>query len=97
MPPRPFPLPLSIGTDICQISRISRILEGRLASRFVQRVLVPAERRREPLRTVLAAAAPTPSATEPRKPASQVSRDQLLRAAQYLAGRSVSPSMTGSL
>lgn len=39
----PFPFPLNVGTDICQISRIHRILSGGRARRFVRRVLAPQE------------------------------------------------------
>lgn len=42
-PLRAFPFPLNIGTDICQISRIYRILSGPRASRFVSRILSPEE------------------------------------------------------
>ncbi|KAF4449486.1 hypothetical protein F53441_7256 [Fusarium austroafricanum] len=42
-PLRAFPLPLNIGTDICQISRIYRILFSPRATRFVNRVLTPEE------------------------------------------------------
>lgn len=42
-PLRPFPLPLNIGTDICQISRIYGILAGPRRGRFVARVLTPEE------------------------------------------------------
>jgi hypothetical protein len=41
----PFPFPLSVGTDICQISRVARILRGNHAARFVGRVLAPGEHR----------------------------------------------------
>ncbi|CAH0033628.1 unnamed protein product [Clonostachys rhizophaga] len=43
-PLRAFPLPINVGTDICQISRIHRILEGPRAARFVDRILGPHER-----------------------------------------------------
>lgn len=42
-PLRPFPFPLNVGTDICQISRIYRILRSPRGTRFVQRVLAPEE------------------------------------------------------
>ncbi|KFA62512.1 hypothetical protein S40285_05564 [Stachybotrys chlorohalonatus IBT 40285] len=45
-PLRPFPLPLSVGTDICQISRVFRILDGPRGSRFVNRILSPEEQSR---------------------------------------------------
>jgi holo-[acyl-carrier protein] synthase len=40
---RPFPFPLNIGTDICQISRVYRILASPRATRFVNRILAPEE------------------------------------------------------
>jgi holo-[acyl-carrier protein] synthase len=42
-PPLPFPFPLRIGTDICQISRINGILHTKAGRRFVERVLAPEE------------------------------------------------------
>lgn len=42
-PLRPFPFPLNVGTDICQISRIYSILAGPRATRFVKRILTPEE------------------------------------------------------
>lgn len=42
-PLRAFPFPMNIGNDICQISRIYRILSGPRALRFVKRVLSPEE------------------------------------------------------
>lgn len=44
MAPKPFPLPLTVGTDICQISRVFRILASPRGGRFVDRVLTPGER-----------------------------------------------------
>lgn len=40
---KPFPFPLNVGTDICRISRVFRILAGRHASRFASRILTPEE------------------------------------------------------
>ncbi|KAL7893605.1 hypothetical protein HDV63DRAFT_386422 [Trichoderma sp. SZMC 28014] len=42
-PLRPFPFPLNIGTDICQISRIYGILKSPRGLRFVNRILSPEE------------------------------------------------------
>ncbi|KAL6898242.1 hypothetical protein GGI43DRAFT_408707 [Trichoderma evansii] len=42
-PLRPFPFPLNIGTDICQISRIYGILKSPRCMRFVNRILSPEE------------------------------------------------------
>ncbi|KAH6676778.1 hypothetical protein B0J14DRAFT_698784 [Halenospora varia] len=49
MPPRPFPFPLNVGTDICRISRIARILTKSHdhARRFWEKVLSPHEAKRD--------------------------------------------------
>ncbi|KAF4126860.1 holo-[acyl-carrier protein] synthase [Geosmithia morbida] len=44
-PLRPFPFPFNVGTDICQISRIHRILRSPRRARFARRVLAPEEQR----------------------------------------------------
>lgn len=58
MPPRPFPYPLRIGNDICQVARIRALIAGdsatatasatansaKLLSRFLRRILTPPER-----------------------------------------------------
>lgn len=48
--PRPFPLPINIGTDICSITRILRILKTEKGTRFVERVLSEREREENPHR-----------------------------------------------
>ncbi|KAG5917258.1 hypothetical protein E4U42_007318 [Claviceps africana] len=40
---RPFPFPLNVGTDICQISRVYGILNGPRRGRFINRILAPEE------------------------------------------------------
>ncbi|KAH6607746.1 holo-acyl-carrier- synthase [Trichoderma cornu-damae] len=42
-PLRPFPFPLNVGTDICQISRVYGILKSPRATRFVNRIFSPEE------------------------------------------------------
>ena len=42
-PLRPFPLPIRVGTDICQISRIFGILATARGPSFVRRVLTEEE------------------------------------------------------
>ncbi|KAL0944432.1 holo-acyl-carrier-protein synthase [Colletotrichum truncatum] len=42
--PRSFPFPLNIGTDICQVSRIYRLLASDRGTRFLQRVFTQDER-----------------------------------------------------
>ncbi|KAL7789556.1 hypothetical protein V8C37DRAFT_386294 [Trichoderma ceciliae] len=46
-PLRPFPLPLNIGTDVCQISRIYGILRSPRGMRFVNRIFSPEEQARK--------------------------------------------------
>ena len=48
MPPRPFPFPITVGTDICSVARIFKILNAsadgaKRGDRFAKRILVPAE------------------------------------------------------
>lgn len=50
----PFPLPLSLGTDICRVSRIASLLaHPTRGPRFVERVLAPEERGLPRVRSVL--------------------------------------------
>ena len=42
-PLRPFPLPIRVGTDICQISRIFGIITTARGPSFVRRVLTAGE------------------------------------------------------
>lgn len=50
----PFPLPLSLGTDICRVSRIASLLaHPTRGPRFVERVLAPEERGLPRVRGVL--------------------------------------------
>ncbi|WAO85532.1 ACPS domain-containing protein [Fusarium falciforme] len=60
-PLRAFPFPLNIGTDICQISRIYRILSGPRASRFVSRILSPEELAKKDARLDILKRVPTKS------------------------------------
>lgn len=68
-PPLPFPYPLRIGTDICRIGRIERILRSVRGPRFVQRLLSPEERvgmRADPIGATLGALlAAAPRGEEP--------------------------------
>lgn len=51
----PFPLPLALGTDICSVARVSRILSHPTRGpRFVERVLAPEERELPRVKGVLA-------------------------------------------
>ncbi|VUC21800.1 unnamed protein product, partial [Clonostachys rosea] len=92
-PLRAFPLPINVGTDICQISRIYRILEGPRAARFVDRILGPHERSSAASRLLslkgsrLAGSVATegnrnspPSPSDPRD-------DELWKTAAFIAGR----------
>ncbi|KAK4100253.1 hypothetical protein N658DRAFT_473482 [Parathielavia hyrcaniae] len=42
-PPLPFPYPIHVGTDICNVKRIMRLLRGQHCARFIRRVLTPKE------------------------------------------------------
>ncbi|CZR69735.1 uncharacterized protein PAC_19635 [Phialocephala subalpina] len=42
--PKPFPLPLAVGTDICSIPRIQKILTGKHGIKFIRKVLRQEER-----------------------------------------------------
>ncbi|KAK2034394.1 hypothetical protein LX32DRAFT_394843 [Colletotrichum zoysiae] len=42
--PRPFPFPINIGTDICQVSRVYRLLASDRGASFLRRVLTEDER-----------------------------------------------------
>ncbi|KZF23587.1 4'-phosphopantetheinyl transferase [Xylona heveae TC161] len=47
MPPRPFPFPLNVGIDICQISRVRALIarndNGQRLSRLARRIFNPIE------------------------------------------------------
>ncbi|KAI6382363.1 hypothetical protein MCOR25_000662 [Pyricularia grisea] len=80
---RQFPFPLSLGTDICNIPRIRRILDGPQRDRFIRRVLLPEERGRvyNYLNTTPAQAS---------APAAAKNSDEELgrrKAAEFMAGR----------
>ncbi|CAH0048919.1 unnamed protein product [Clonostachys solani] len=99
-PLRAFPLPINVGTDICQISRIRRILEGPRAARFVDRILGPHERaaaasRLLPLRTGRLAGSPGAKGDRNSHVPPSVSAvlsggsrdDELWKTAAFIAGR----------
>lgn len=81
---RPFPLPFNVGIDICQISRISKILganQSRDAMRFVQRVLnaVELENNTSRLKELRAVIDAREAADEP--------NSRILQLATFFAGR----------
>ncbi|KAI5463184.1 hypothetical protein BGZ63DRAFT_402522 [Mariannaea sp. PMI_226] len=99
-PLRPFPFPLNIGTDICQISRIYRILDSPRAIRFVNRILAPQElarndaRLRVLKRTSDARSGLKSSSSEITTPGAQLAHEslaardpELWNCAAFLAGR----------
>ena len=43
MPPKPFPFPISVGNDICQISRIFHLLNGQHKNRFLSKLFTAKE------------------------------------------------------
>ncbi|KAK1712939.1 uncharacterized protein BDZ83DRAFT_638143 [Colletotrichum acutatum] len=61
LPPKRFPFPLQLGTDLCQISRIYRILASDKESRFLRRILTKDERLAIPADLKSADASATPS------------------------------------
>jgi hypothetical protein len=42
--PRPFPLPISVGTDICHVYRILKIIKNTQRDSFIRRILTEGER-----------------------------------------------------
>ena len=70
-PLRAFPLPLKVGTDICQISRVYDILTTPRATRFVDRILAVEERPR-----FAALAGALPLVTRPAAPDQHQHRNQ---------------------
>lgn len=50
---RRFPFPLNLGTDICNVNRIRRILESSRGERFVQRILNDDERGHPKIQCIL--------------------------------------------
>lgn len=50
---RKFPFALNLGTDICHVSRIRKILESSKGARFVQRILNDEERRHPKIQCIL--------------------------------------------
>jgi hypothetical protein len=52
--PRPFPLPISVGTDICHVYRILKIIKNTQRDSFIRRILTEGERdddRLQPLKS----------------------------------------------
>jgi holo-[acyl-carrier protein] synthase len=94
MPPRPplaFPYPLHVGTDICCVARIARILRSSQGPRFVRRVLTPEElaRARPAVHDVLRRARETAERGEVGENGREEKRVALLYqgAAEFMAGR----------
>ncbi|KAK3307533.1 uncharacterized protein B0T15DRAFT_181636 [Chaetomium strumarium] len=96
-PPLPFPYPLRIGTDLCRISRIQRILQGKNGPRFIHRVLAPEElvHVRPVMRAVLddavrgsvaKAAAGSAGGTGVRRPISPTTRERELWGREWEGG-----------
>ncbi|KAH7328049.1 hypothetical protein B0I35DRAFT_7248 [Stachybotrys elegans] len=92
-PLRPFPLPIHVGTDICQISRIHAILSGHQRLRFIDRILTSDEpsRRDSRLQATLhlnhSAPARTSKATRDNNGGVEDSEALLWKAATFMAGR----------
>ncbi|KAF4773678.1 ATP synthase F0 [Colletotrichum scovillei] len=89
LPPKRFPFPLQLGTDLCQISRIYRILASDKESSFLRRILTQDERLAIPAHLKSADASATPSEI-PKDDDFQAlkKRNPLLwKKASFLAGR----------
>ncbi|KAL7921608.1 hypothetical protein ACQKWADRAFT_294774 [Trichoderma austrokoningii] len=94
-PIRPFPFPINIGTDICQISRIYGILKSPRGLRFVNRILSPEEQaNKDPrLRCLEGRSIVTPFPLEQEKGNHSISEEMARRdpdvwtAAAFVAGR----------
>ncbi|POS81145.1 hypothetical protein DHEL01_v200468 [Diaporthe helianthi] len=93
---RRFPFPLNLGTDVCHVTRVRKILESPRASRFVQRVLNDEERGHPKIQCILkkehssnlgrsAAMAPGVKDLSPSTVTSNL--DELQLAATFMAGR----------
>ncbi|CAJ2512795.1 Uu.00g009140.m01.CDS01 [Anthostomella pinea] len=94
-------MPFSIGNDICQISRIHKIIASKARHRFVHRILTPEERQQPRAVRILecildqepeastAVASKTPSCDNAQHHAQQQTQGSpaLRKAAQYMAGR----------
>ncbi|OAA40844.1 holo-acyl-carrier-protein synthase [Beauveria brongniartii RCEF 3172] len=88
-PLRAFPLPLNVGTDICQISRVYGILATPRATRFVNRILAHEER---PRFAALASTLPLKPTSMPESERAGDSAVSVLdpegwKAAAFMAGR----------
>jgi hypothetical protein len=105
-PLRAFPLPIHVGTDICQISRIHAILSGPQRLRFVNRILTTDEpsRRDSRLEAALRLDDAAPAEFPPRKGEAERDKDGVLgdretllwKAATFMAGRWVFSWMIGA-
>ncbi|KAK9435033.1 hypothetical protein VB005_09824 [Metarhizium brunneum] len=84
-PIRPFPFPINIGTDICQISRIYSILCGPRRTRFINRVLAPEEVARHDARLKWSAA--SSKGDHRRGDGSGIRGTDLWKTAAFVAGR----------
>ncbi|KAK1531399.1 hypothetical protein CPAR01_11048 [Colletotrichum paranaense] len=89
LPPKRFPFPLQLGTDLCQISRIYRILASDKESRFLRRILTKHERLAIPavLKSADASATPSEIFKDDDFQALKKRNPLLWKKASFLAGR----------
>ncbi|KAK1472110.1 hypothetical protein CABS01_04753 [Colletotrichum abscissum] len=89
LPPKRFPFPLQVGTDLCQISRIYRILASDKESRFLRRILTKHERLAIPavLKSADASATPSEISKDDDFQALKKRNPLLWKKASFLAGR----------
>jgi holo-[acyl-carrier protein] synthase len=87
-----FPFPLGVGTDICRIQRIRRILDKRAGAKFITRILTEEERTAADriIGPILAEQTTSPDAVSPGGE-DQVASAANKSAARFLAGRYVPP------
>ncbi|KAF6820211.1 holo-acyl-carrier-protein synthase [Colletotrichum sojae] len=87
VPPRAFPFPFNVGTDICQVSRIYRLLASDRGSRFIQRVFTQDERALVPADSVTGAQQQTASIQNGDFEALKKTNPTLWKRATFVAGR----------
>jgi holo-[acyl-carrier protein] synthase len=88
-----FPFPMGIGTDICGISRIYRILSGASGQSFIRRVLATEEIAQidntSPIKTILRNSLDPQKKTPPFIDSSKNQDPEIWRASTFMAGRFV--------
>lgn len=86
---RKFPFALSLGTDICNVNRIRRILESSRGVRFVQRILNDDERGHPKIQCILNNGPPLGLSQSAKSPGPTITHHTDIAAAR---GKNPSPS-----